>query len=198
MAMLADIKATLEASVSMDPGPQLAALLTARDQLNALIGAKLVDYHDNGALADSRYSNPASWLAHEANMSKHETSRVYATGRLASRFDAIAEAIDEGVLTADHIGCLKKCLPFNRTRTRAELFERDHKMLVDFARELPFSEFTRACAAWCLAAEACDPDTKAPEEKDLHLTFSDNLDGVVPRRRGASALTQLLAELTTA
>lgn len=57
------------------------------------------------------------------------------------------------------------------------MFERDHKLFIDFARELPFIDFSKACDAWRMACDDADPDARAPEEQDLGVVFSDNRDG---------------------
>ncbi len=178
MAEIGDIIALLNVAETLPLGAErLAALTKAREHLTAVIGCEIAEYDDNGGLAGSPYSNPANWAAHECNMAKSEGNRLVATGRLARRFDAIAEGIAEGVLNQSHVKKFRQCLPGNRTRTRAELFERDHKMLVDLARDLPYSEFALACDAWILAALDVDPHAKAPEDKDLTIGFTDNKNG---------------------
>ncbi len=178
---MADVAAVLtlivEAQSQPLSGERVRLLVNARDQLNGLIGTEIAEFDDNGGLDGTPYSNPSNWAAHQCNMAKSEGLRLVSTGRLARRFDAVAEGIAEGVLTQSHINKLRQCLPGNRTRTRAELFERDHKMLIDLARELPYSEFALACDAWVLGAVDVDPHAKAPEDQDLTIGFTDNKNG---------------------
>ena len=95
MAEIGDIIALLNVAETLPLGAErLAALTKAREHLTAVIGCEIAEYDDNGGLAGSPYSNPANWAAHECNMAKSEGNRLVATGRLARRFDAIAEGID--------------------------------------------------------------------------------------------------------
>ena len=177
MAVLADIRSSLAGVDGLATDQRLQTLMQVRDQLTVLIGEELSEFSDAGGLADTRFSNPASWLASTANQSKGESSRIYHSGRLCNRYSAIANGVDEGFLTADHLKCLKKCLPTNRTRTRAELFELAHKHLVELARDLPYPDFVIACDTWIQAADDADPEAQAPEDKDLHIRLTDNKDG---------------------
>ena len=162
---------------SLPRGAREAALLAGRDRLTAFVGVEVADYADAGGLTGSGLSNPGHWLAHHADLSQTQGRSIIATGRLAKRFDAVAEGISEGVLTSDHLTVLKKCLPRNRTRYRAEAFDDHHKMMIDLARELDFPSFKKACAAWVSLADDADPDVTAPEEQDLGIDFTDNGDG---------------------
>ncbi len=94
----------------------------------------------------------------------------------------MAEAIHEGVLTDDHMTALKLCLPGNRTRFRAQVFDSDHKMLIDIARDYDFPAFRKSCEAWIGLCEDADPDTKAPEDQDLGLDFTDHKNGTTSVR----------------
>ncbi len=182
MVVLADILGDLMKADSLPQGRREAGLIAARDRLTAFIGSEVAALADRGGLVGSGLSNPGHWLAHEANISQLQGRRIVETGRLVDRFDAIGEAVAEGVLTSDHLNVLKKCLPRNRSRYRAEAFDDHHKMMVDLARELDFPGFRKACEAWIALCEDADPDAQAPEDKGLGLDFTDNRDGTTSIR----------------
>ena len=182
MVVLADILKAFEAADTLPDGQRQAAIIAAADRALALAGAETVALHDAGVTFQSGLSNPGHWLAHKANISKARGRRIYATGRLALRFEAIAEGIDEGVLSDDHLTVLKVCLPGNRSVYRAQVFDDHHKMLVDLARDLDFPDFKKACEAWIGLCNDADPDAKAPEDQELGLDFSDNRDGTTSLR----------------
>ncbi len=177
MAVPADILKSLTDLDSLPHGDRQKALIVASDRLAALAGAEAIALADTGGLAESRLTNPGHWLAHAANVSQRRGRRIVASARLADRFDAIAEGIAEGVLSDEHLTVLKTCLPGNRTSYRAEAFAICHKQLVDLAREVDYPEFKKTCEAWIGMCEDADPDAKAPEDKDLGIDFTDNLDG---------------------
>ena len=177
MAVPADILKSLTDLDFLPQGDRQRALIVASDRLAALAGAEVIVLADTGGLAESRLTNPGHWLAHEANISQRRGRRIVASARLADRFDAIAEGIAEGVLSDEHLTVLKTCLPGNRTNYRSEMFHQCHKQLVDFAREFAYPEFKKLCEAWIGLCEDADPDAKAPEDKELGINFSDNLDG---------------------
>ncbi|NNF53560.1 MAG: DUF222 domain-containing protein [Acidimicrobiales bacterium] len=177
MAVPADILKSLTDLDLLPQGERQKAMLIVADRLAAVAGAEAIELADTEGLADSRLTNPGHWLAHEANISQRRGRRIVSSARLAARFDAIAEGIGEGVLTDEHLTVLKTCLPGNRTSYRSEMFNQCHKQLVDFAREFAYPEFKRLCEAWIGLCEDADPDAKAPEDKDLGIDFSDNLDG---------------------
>ncbi|MFW2383568.1 MAG: hypothetical protein ACN4GZ_17575, partial [Acidimicrobiales bacterium] len=152
MGMLSDLGQRLTNAEGLSEASQVAELSAVRDQLDAAVGILVDHLRDTGGLG-TVYSNPSSWLAATTNTGRASCARTVSTGRLARRFTVIQEGIDEGVLSRDHIVWLKKCLPANRTTTRAELFARDHKMLVDFARDYTYSEFVTICRNWI---ESCN------------------------------------------
>ncbi len=199
MGGLADLGQRLIGADSLSVADQIKELSAVRDQLDAAVGILVDHLRETGGLG-TVYTNPSSWLAATANTGRASSARTVSTGRLARHFTVIREGIEEGTLGRDHLVWLKKCLPANRTTTRAELFARDHKMLVDFARDYTYNEFVTICRNWIESCNAVDPDLKAPEDQDLGIDFTDNRDGTTTIKglmltSDANALKEALTRL---
>lgn len=177
MADLAVLGQRLVDAAELGIDAQAIEAMAVADLLtNGVVGELVNLLADTGGLG-SASASPKTWLAHRANIAPTRAGRITRSAKFASRFPGIAAGIEEGVLTDDHIGWLKNCLPGNRTRRRAEQFERDHKMLVDFARDYDYLRFVTLCRNWIEACNAVDPEQKAPKDADLGINFTDNNDG---------------------
>lgn len=177
MADVDGIRDRLDRSKLLDAGKQIAELCSIRDQLDSLIGRLTIEYADTGGLGETRYANPASWLAAESNRAKRSTTRWVRHARLIHRFDGIAEGVEDDTLTTDHLDMLVRMIPVRRTMYRAEMFREHHRQLVQLAREHDYEDWVRLCRAWIQMCDDADPHATAPEDKDLVIDFHDNLDG---------------------
>ena len=182
MAVLADIQTALSALSEADPVDQIIGAMQLADRLHAFAGAETLRMHETGRIQQDGLSNPGHWLAHKTKRPKHRGRQIVEDARLVARFPLIGQAVDEGVLSADHLTVLKKCLPRSRTVFRAAQFDTDHKLLVDVARNERFDDFRLQAYSWIGLCEDADPDAKAPEEQDLHLDLIDNKNGTTTIR----------------
>lgn len=179
---LAELRADLERAESLDPRKRIAELMRVRDCLTALIGEEAVQAAETGLVVEDRFVHPGHWLARVADTSEGTGRLVVATARLARRYAPIGTGIDAGLLSEAHLKVMLRLLPRNRTLYRAQQFECDVEMIVELAGELDYTDWVKACNAWLSICEDADPHTKAPEDKDLHLDFRDNLDGTTSLR----------------
>ena len=177
MEALAQIAAQIAAAESLEVRDRIPRLARLRDQLTAHIAEDTLVLEETGGLEADRFKNPGNWLAKHTGMSKSQAQRTVSGGRLSREFDAFDTAVSDGSFTTDHLTQMARLVPHSHTPFRAQMFGRDHKLFVDFARELSFRDFAKACDAWRMACDDADPDAQAPEEKDLGIVFSDNRDG---------------------
>lgn len=177
MADVDELLDRMEASKHLDTRKQVIELCSIRDQLDGLIGRLAVQLADTGGLGETRFTNPASWLAAESNRSKTSTTRLVRHTRLVSRYTGLAEGVQDDTLTSDHLEVLVKMVPARRSSYRAAMFDAHHRQLVQLARDHDFRDWARLCRAWIQLCDDADPDATAPEDKDLGIDFRDNLDG---------------------
>lgn len=177
MAAIEVIRDRLERSAHLDVKKQIVELCSIRDQLDCLIGTLATQLADSGGLGDTRFTNPASWLAAESNRAKGSVTRTVRRARLIDRFAGIAEGVEDHTLTTDHLDMLARMVPARRTVHRAEMFDAHHHALVQLAREHDYDDWIKLCRAWVLLCDDADPHAKAPEDKDLGIDFTDHLDG---------------------
>lgn len=179
---LAQLRADLERAETLDPRKRIAELVRIRDRLTMLIGEEAIEASEAGLVAEDRCVHPGRWVARVADTAESAGRHMVAAARLARRYEPVAAGVDNGPLSEAHIKVLLRMLPRNRTPYRAEQFARDVGMIVELARELEYPDWVKACNAWLSICEDADPHAKAPEDKDLHVDFRDNLDGTTSLR----------------
>lgn len=148
MAGVDELLDRMEASKHLDTRKQVIELCSIRDQLNGLIGRLAVQLADTGGLGETRFTNPASWLAAESNRSKTSTTRIVRHTRLVNRYNGLAEGVEDDTLTGDHLDVLVKMVPARRSSYRAAMFDAHHRQLVQLARDHDFRDWARLCRAW--------------------------------------------------
>src|SRR5437660_1377291 len=155
-----------EAAVELDRLHNCFAALQAK----VLRGFKV-----RGVFAADGAKSASAWLARRTRAPKNECSSRLRLGQHMENLPVAAEAFAAGEIGAAHV----RRLAGARNPRTAELFTRDEAMLVEHARSLTFSAFTRTVEYWLQHA---DPDGADNTERDRrerrNVTLDETLGGM--------------------
>jgi hypothetical protein len=131
----------------------------------------LTRWDSQGGWRTSGAKTAAAWLSWKQRIPTAVAQQRLRHARAVRDLPAVEEAWADGEIDRAHITTL---LGARNPRTR-EVFERDHKTLLDLAREHSFTSFKRACDHWKLAADPDGAERDADDHRaarELHLNES--------------------------
>ena len=145
-----NVEELIEDGPRYDP-KSIKTLLGLRSQIDAYVTASVGEFDTWGEYGLDGARSAASWIAKAGNLPLAEAGRLVRRARNLRQLPEFAEAWKEGDINAAHLDVVAKA---RNSRTEDDL-ERDEKMLADYARTLPFPDFTRMMAYW---EQLADPD----------------------------------------
>jgi hypothetical protein len=124
-------------------GDLLAALLAARERLDALVLAVAGQWDAAGGWAEDGYASASAWLAHHAPVARAAACRLVRTSRHVQGFEATADALGDGVVTAGAVEVLAES-----AKHREVSYQRDEHVLLDAAARLSIHDLAVATKSW--------------------------------------------------
>ena len=112
--------------------------------LNSNVDKTASTYSDSGAWINDNYLEGNLAVMAETHLSRRSVDQAIGRGKLLRDFPDLAEAIDDGVITTDHLSAL---LPLTR-RKYYDRFAYDVGLIVENAGPLPMPEFSKVITRW--------------------------------------------------
>ncbi len=177
--VLEDLEAALDALAAADPA-ELADATTVvtlhrlLERLDAVTTRAAVAFDASRGWEADEARTAVAWLSTRCRRPEATCRRRLQRGRQLQSAAATEAAWAHGDISAAHVDVLTAA----GSPVTAEAFERDERMLLDLACQLPFRDFQRAVAYW---RQLADPDgvevdaAAARAGRRLHL--SQSLDG---------------------
>ncbi|HMS25626.1 MAG TPA: HNH endonuclease signature motif containing protein, partial [Acidimicrobiia bacterium] len=119
-------------------------LLAAQQALSTECDQILSTYNDSGIWVQDHYLEGNQAIMNETNLSRRSVDQAIGRGKLLKDFPDLAEAIDDQIMTTDHLSAL---LPL----TSKKYYDRlayDVGLLVENAGALPMPEFSKVITRW--------------------------------------------------
>ena len=179
--ILHGLKALAGDSHTLMPADELGALAVtltdARRRRDGILATIITEASRSGVPARSGLRTMAQYIASQTHDAPAVTRADERIGRWATQLPLVEDAMLSGLLSRQHCEKLKE---LDNPRTAAAL-RRDQHLFVEWARDLEWKSFKKACASWLLAN---DPDGAEPEHQELDnsLTIQRTADGRVKGR----------------
>jgi hypothetical protein len=151
------------------------SLQRLRGTLEVAEARVLARWEAQGCWRPSGAKTAAAWLAWKERLPISVARQRVRHARALRAMPAVEAAWGDGHIDRSHVTTLLGA----RTPRTAEVFDTDHKVLLDVARESSFTDFRRACD---LFTQIVDPDGAEDraeadrQARELHL--SESLDGI--------------------
>jgi hypothetical protein len=169
-----ELAAVVTALCEVDParladGEAIQELHRQLDRLEAVATRATAVFDASRTWETDGARGPASWISTRCYLPMTTARRRVRLGRELRHMTATGAAWLAGEIGGAQVVALAKA----RTPARAELFERDEKMLVDHAKHLRFHQFVRVVAYWALRADPDGAEEDADRQREarrLHLS----------------------------
>jgi hypothetical protein len=155
----------------------LLELLAFRDRLDTEILKVAGEWDRAAAWAEDGALNPASWLAHQARITRRNAEELLRTARLVRDHERTAKALSAGDISPAHVEILARA-----ARERDELFSEHEDGLVDGATTLAPEQFRNVARRWRVIADDYRASREPPGGRDgqrLHLVTTFYGKGVL-------------------
>ncbi len=119
-------------------------LMMAQQALSAECDQILSAYNDSGVWTENHYLEGNQAIMNETRLSRRSVDQAIGRGKLLHDFPCLADAVDDGVMTTDHISAL---LPLT-TKKYNERLAYDIDLIVENAGALAMPEFSKAITRW--------------------------------------------------
>ena len=138
------------------------------ERLEAVTTRAFGAFDASGDWIPSRCRSAADWLAWQRHLPRPSAKRRQRLARALRAMPAVEAAWIDGEISSHHVAQLARA-----AAVAPETFERDHKMLLDDARELRYSAFHRCIEYWLAHV---DPDGTEDEAERVRARRRFNLD----------------------
>ena len=168
-----NVEELIEDGPRYDP-ESIKTLLRLRSQFDAYVTASVREFDTWGEYAVDGARSGASWIAAEGNLPRAEAGRMVRRARNLGDLRQFAEAWSDGDINAAHLDVVAKA----RNPRTEDALARDEKLLVDYARSLPFPDFTRMMAYWEQLADPDGTEESAEERRnrrDVYLVQAGDM-----------------------
>lgn len=153
LGMLTD---AIDRLVEIDPAgfsdcESIEALYRERARLESFVTSATAAFDASGSFVPDGARNAAAWLSARCHLPRAESRRQVRRGRELRHLDKCASAFTTGEIGTAQVDAI---VALHRDCT-AKALERDEEMLVEQAKKLRYSSFTRALCYW---GQLADPD----------------------------------------
>ena len=186
--MFEALAAEIDRLCEMEPqaladGESMVELHRLRSQLDAALTRGVGAFDASGLWACDGAQSAAAWLSTRTHLPQETCRAEVRTGRSLRQMPATEQAWLAGDIDRAHVVALARARGVNE-----EAFEVEEKALVDEARLLRYSHFSRGLGYWCLRVapeDAEDDAAGALEARELYLSqsFADHPPSL-PRDQG--------------
>lgn len=159
-------------------GETLLELHRQLTRLEAVTCRASAQFEAGGEWQQDRAASAGAWLAWKLQTSKSVMYRRLRAGRGFEEAPAAGEKWLRGEVTMEHFVRLVSAI----TPATREAFQRDERMLLDFAGRFSFGHFNRALSYWEMHADPDGAESKAEKQRhgryfQLSKTFGDFFKG---------------------
>jgi hypothetical protein len=159
----------MEHAAAFGDGESVVASQRELSRLEAFVTKVTAGLDASGEWAIVGARNCASYVAAETHLPMREARRRVSLGRKLREMPCTAESFEDGDISKAHAEALSAA----RNPRTEKHFERDEPMLLSYARELGFAEFTRLVSYW---EQHADPDGSDDAAAARHARRSVRLD----------------------
>src|SRR5271166_912196 len=148
----------------MDPAvfsdcESIEVLYRERARLESFVTAATAGFDASGSFVPDGAANAAAWLSARCHLPRSEARRQVRRGRELRHLAVCASAFNKGEIGTAQVDAIVAL----RSQATETALERDEEMLVDQARKLRYSSFTRALCYW---GQLADPDGAEADDKE--------------------------------
>ena len=182
MIVIEELVAAVDTLVDADPqvlrdGDTVLALRRQLARLECVAARSAAAFDAGRAWASDGTKSAGAWLAWKTCARPEATSATVRLGRAVRSMPLVEAAWAAGDITADHVNALAAV----RKPSTEEAFARDEAILVDDARRLKYTEFTKAVTYWLQLNGEDDADKRAAKQVEdrafrASTTFGGSVD----------------------